>query len=109
MAWIWGSPAQASREMGRDLMEDGIERAFRFSENVLAGTDLLRLPLFPANIIPSPDPEADIENHLQLYSRQTSEIEAWLGKNGSERKIAEAKSGAADKYWFIVKRAASLI
>jgi hypothetical protein len=85
----WGDPAKASRQMGKDLMDDSIERAFRFAEKVLAGEDLSRLPLFPENILSSPDAETDVKDHLQLYSRQTSEVDAWLGKNGSERKLAE--------------------
>ncbi len=74
----WGAPALASREMGKDLMNNAADRAFRFAERALAGEDLSRLPLYPANLPASPESEEELRNLSEMYAAQAAEIEVWL-------------------------------
>lgn len=74
----WGDPAKASRAMGRDLMNDFVDRGFRIAEMALAGEDLSKLPVYPNNLPPLPEAENLVRKGLENYGAQTSEIEAWL-------------------------------
>lgn len=74
----WGDPAEASRGMGRDLVNDAVERAFRIAEKALAGEDLSKLPLYPHTRPDIPEAREYISRVGEIYTQQTSEIEAWL-------------------------------
>lgn len=74
----WGAPALASREMGKDLMNNAADRAFLFAERALRGEDMSRLPLYPANLPSSPELEEEDRKLSQTYAAQAAEIEAWL-------------------------------
>jgi creatinine amidohydrolase len=87
----WGAPAKATKEMGKDLMEDITSRAFRLVERALAGEDLSRLPIYPQNLLSMPGVEAELREHLQIYSAQAAEVDAWMAKNGSEHKIPQSQ------------------
>ena len=43
----WGSPAEASVALGKDLMSEFVSRGVRIAEKVLAGEDVTSLPLWP--------------------------------------------------------------
>lgn len=74
----WGDPSQASRALGKELIADSVEQSFRIAEKIIAGEDVSKMPVFPANLPPSPDVEKVIDWLLQSYMRDTAEIEAWL-------------------------------
>lgn len=76
----WGEPAKASRALGRDLMNDFVDRGFRIAERALAGEDLSKLPAFPNNFPPMPETAALVNKGLETYATQTAEIEAWVKK-----------------------------
>jgi len=74
----WGDPAKASRALGRDLMNDFVERGFRIAEKALAGEDLSKLPVFPNNLPPMREVTDFVQKSLQNYAQQATEIDAWL-------------------------------
>jgi creatinine amidohydrolase len=76
----WGDPAEASKAMGKDLINDFAERSFRVAEKALAGEDLSKLPVYP-NVLPAV-PEAEMIGRKveEDYAKQAAAIEAWLKK-----------------------------
>ncbi len=78
--WLgyWGSPAEASVALGKDLTAEFVSRGVRIAERVLAGEDLTRLPLWP-NVLPtSSEAAARVRRALERYSKRAEDIEAWL-------------------------------
>jgi creatinine amidohydrolase len=88
----WGDPAKGSREMGKDLMEDNVERAFQFAEKALAGEDMSRLPVYPQSLLAIPEVQTEQREYLERYAAQTAEIDARTAKNGSEKRIVKPQS-----------------
>jgi len=76
----WGDPARASKQMGKELIEDEVERHFRIAQMALAGKDLSQLPVYPDNLPPLPESEELLQKQLENHARQKAEIEAWLRK-----------------------------
>jgi creatinine amidohydrolase/Fe(II)-dependent formamide hydrolase-like protein len=74
----WGDPARATKDMGRDLLLDHVERARDVAEQALAGQQMAD-PSLPSL------PEAEELTRIQLerYSAEKAEIDAWLkGRQG---------------------------
>jgi hypothetical protein len=78
--------------MGKDLMEDNVERAFQFPEQALAGDDMSRLPVYPQSLLAIPEVQTEQREYLERYAAQTMEIDAWTAKNGSEKRIVKPQS-----------------
>jgi len=76
----WGDPAKASSAMGKELLQDFVERSFRLAEKALAGEDLSRLTVYPANAPQVPEAESVGKQVIQNYAAQAAEFEAWLKK-----------------------------
>jgi creatinine amidohydrolase/Fe(II)-dependent formamide hydrolase-like protein len=76
----WNAPAQASKEMGKELVDDFVERSFRIAQKALAGEDLSTLPVYPANMPPMPESNDLIEKEQEIYANQKAQIEKWLKK-----------------------------
>ncbi len=78
----WGSPAEASAALGKDLIDEFIDRGTRLAEKVLAREDLSNLPVFPNTFTASPEAaaeaEAVVKTVLDAYAARTADIEAWL-------------------------------
>jgi creatinine amidohydrolase len=81
----WSDPSKASKEIGRDLINDFVDRSFRIAEKALAGEDLSELPVFPDDMPSLPEAEAHLAEVLQMYTKQSAEVEAWLEKRHSEK------------------------
>ena len=88
----FGDPAKGNKEMGKDLMESNVERAFQFAERVLAGEDVSRLPVYPESLLAFPEVQTEQREYLERYAVQTTEIDAWIAKNGSEKRIAKRQT-----------------
>lgn len=74
----WGSPAEATVALGKDLMSDFVSRGARIAEKALAGEDLTRLPVWPNVMPPSAEGEALVKKVLESYAKRSDDIEAWL-------------------------------
>ena len=74
----WGSPAEASVALGKDLSSEFVSRAVRIAEKALAGEDLSQLPVYPSNRPASAEAEAQHRMTLDRYSKRTADVEAWL-------------------------------
>jgi hypothetical protein len=64
--------------LGKDLIEDFVERSFRIAELALAGEDLSGLPVYPDNFPPMPEAEENMSIVQENYAEQTAEIDEWL-------------------------------
>jgi creatinine amidohydrolase/Fe(II)-dependent formamide hydrolase-like protein len=74
----WGSPAEASVALGKDLMSEMVSRGVRIAEKALAGEDLPKLPLWP-NVLPaSAEADALVKRALDSYSMRSDDVQAWL-------------------------------
>lgn len=67
----WSDPSQATAALGKDLIEDLIERSHRIALMALAGEDLSMLPVYPG------EDEAVPERYLV----RKAEIDAWLSSH----------------------------
>ncbi len=78
--WLgyWSDPSKATKELGKDLIEDFVERSFRIAELALAGEDLSGLPVYPDNFPPMPEAEENMSIVQENYAEQTAEIDEWL-------------------------------
>jgi creatinine amidohydrolase len=74
----WGAPALASPQLGEDLMNEFIDRAFRIAQMSLNGQDLSSLPIFPYN--QPPVKEAGPRNKMVAdeNAKQAAEIAVWV-------------------------------
>ena len=70
----WSDPSQATAALGKDLIDDFVERSHRIASMALAGEDLSMLPVWPG---------WDIEVPERYLSRR-AEIDAWLSSRRSE-------------------------
>ncbi len=76
----WGVRSKASEAMGKDLMDDFVERGFRIAEKALAGEGLSKLPVFPDSYpdIAIPESVTLLESLKQTSAAEAAEIETWL-------------------------------
>lgn len=74
----WGSPAEASVALGKDLTSELVSRGVRIAEKALAGEDLTKLPLYPSVRPATAEGEARNTRTLDSYSKRTDDVEAWL-------------------------------
>lgn len=73
-------PSKASRTLGRDLIENFVERSVAVAEKALAGEDLSGHPRWP-DVLPSiPELDATMAMLAQRYQQQTADLDAWLQK-----------------------------
>jgi len=78
----WGDPARASVEMGDELLDQRVARAYEVAVAALSGKDLSDTPPYPDH-----DPSIIRESEsawraqLQRYAEYRSEIDAWLEQN----------------------------
>ncbi len=70
----WSDPSQATAALGKDLIDDFVERSHRIASMALAGEDLSMLPVHP-----SEHPEVP-----ERYMARQAEIDAWLSSRRSE-------------------------
>ncbi len=64
--------------MGRDLLDDVVERSFRIAELALSGEDLSGLPVYPDDLPPMPESDAFLSEIFERYASQEAEINDWL-------------------------------
>jgi creatinine amidohydrolase len=76
----WSDPSRASAEIGRDLINDIVERSLRIAELALRGEDLSGLPLYPDDTPPMPERDALLAELIERYDAREAEIKAWLEK-----------------------------
>jgi len=73
-------PSKASPELGKDLMNNFVERAAGIAAKALAGEDLTTLPRWP-DVFP---PVAELDETIRLlqerYAQTTAEVQAWLAR-----------------------------
>jgi creatinine amidohydrolase/Fe(II)-dependent formamide hydrolase-like protein len=81
----WNAPAQASRETGRELVSDFIERSVRIAEKVLGGEDLSALPLYPDNMPPMAEMQDLVTRAQEIYANQETQIETWLRQRAAAK------------------------
>ena len=74
----WGSPAEASVALGKDLTSEFVSRGVQIAERALAGEDLAQLPVWPNGQPASAEAEARRRISLDRYSKRTADVEAWL-------------------------------
>jgi creatinine amidohydrolase len=74
----WGSPAEASLALGKDLMSEVVSRGVRIAEKVLAGEDVTGLPLWPNTQAPSAESEVQARRALERYSKRAADVDAWI-------------------------------
>lgn len=73
-------PSKASRTLGRDLIENFVERSVVIAEKALAGEDLSGHPRWP-DVLPSiPELDATMAMLARRYQQQTADLDAWLQK-----------------------------
>ena len=72
----WNDPSQATAALGKDLIDDFVDRSHRIASMALAGEDLSTLPLYPGRNVAVPD------KYLNLTRK--AEIDAWLSSHRSE-------------------------
>ncbi len=76
----WSDPSKATKEIGKDLIDDFVERSYRIAEMALAGEDLSTLPLYPDDFPMMPEVDEYLRIVREHYGEQTAEIENWLSK-----------------------------
>jgi creatinine amidohydrolase len=81
----WHAPAQASKEMGKELVDDLTDRSFRIAEKALASEDLTTMPVYPDNEPPLEEMKDWIEKTQEIYADQETQIETWLRKRESDK------------------------
>lgn len=74
------APSLASKEMGKELIDDLVDRSVRIAEKALAGEDLSALPVYPDNMPPLGEMDDWIARLQAIYADQSSQIETWLEK-----------------------------
>lgn len=74
----WGSPAEASVALGKDLLAGFVSRGVRIAEKAFAGEDLTKLPRSPYVLPASAEAQARDRRALDRYSKRTADVEAWL-------------------------------
>ena len=70
----WSDPSQATAALGKDLIDDFIERSHRIASMALAGEDLSMLSVYPGEDTEVPE----------RYMARKAEIDAWLSSRRSE-------------------------
>lgn len=78
----WGDPARASVEIGDELLDQPVARAYKVAESALSGKDLSDTPRYPdhnPSIIR--ESESAWKSQLRRYAEYRSEIDAWLERN----------------------------
>ena len=70
----WSDPSQATAALGKDLIDDFVDRNHRIASMALAGDDLSMLPVYPGMDIEAPE----------RYLVRQAEIDAWLSSRRSE-------------------------
>lgn len=78
-------PSKASRSLGRDLMENFVERSVAVAEMALAGEDLSGLPVWPDVLPPIAELDASMTMLARRYQQQTADLAAWLKTNSPTR------------------------
>ncbi len=81
----WGSPAEASVALGKDLMAEFVSRGVRIAEKALAGEDLTKPPRYPYVLPASAEAQARDRRALDRYSERTADIEAWLKARAAQK------------------------
>jgi creatinine amidohydrolase/Fe(II)-dependent formamide hydrolase-like protein len=81
----WNAPSLASKEMGKELIDDFVDRSVRIAEMALAGEDLSVLPVYPDNMPPMVEMEDWITRLQATYADQSSQIETWTNKRDAAR------------------------
>jgi creatinine amidohydrolase len=76
----WSDPSKATKEIGKDLIDDFVERSFRFAEMALAGEALSGMPVYPDVFPPMPEAEEYLNIVEEYYAEQTAEIDDWLSR-----------------------------
>jgi creatinine amidohydrolase len=76
----WGDPSRASHELGKDLLDDFVDRAFQMAQKVLAGEDLSSIPVYPYNQPPLKAAEPRNRMVSEEYAKQAAEIQGWTSK-----------------------------
>ncbi len=76
----WSAPSRATSVIGRDLINDIVERSFRIAELALSGEDLSGLPVYPDDLPPMPEADAYLAKVLENYASREAEINDWLEK-----------------------------
>ncbi len=70
----WNDPSRATAALGKDLIDDFVERSHRIASLALAGEDLSVLPIWPSWDVEVPE----------RYLARKAEIDAWLSSRRSE-------------------------
>lgn len=81
----WGSPAEASVALGKDLTAEFVSRGVRIAEKALAGEDLTKLPLWPTVQPASAEAAARVRRALDRYAKRTDDVEAWLKARAAQK------------------------
>ena len=84
----WGSPAEASVALGKDLMSELVSCGVRIAEKVLAGEDVTSLPVWPNTQPVSAEAEAQASRSLSIDTQDaplTSRPGLTLGKPRGKR------------------------
>ena len=76
----WSDPSRATSAIGRDLINDFVERSLRIAELALSGEDLSGLRLYPDDLPPMPEVDAYLAEILERYTSREAEIKSWLEK-----------------------------
>lgn len=74
----WSDPSRASEEIGRDLINDFVDRSVRIAEMALAGEDLSDLPVYPDDLPPIPAADVFLAEVFRLYADREADVETWL-------------------------------
>ena len=80
--WLgyWSDPSKATSEIGKDLIDDFVERSYRIAAMALAGEDLSTLPVYPDIFPQMPEAEEYLELVQARDAEQTAEIDSWLSR-----------------------------
>ena len=70
----WSDPSQATAELGKDLIDDFVNRSHRIVSMALSGEDLSMLPVYPGEFAEIPE----------RYLIREAEIDEWLKSRRSE-------------------------
>lgn len=74
----WGAPSRASSALGKDLIDDVVQRSFQVAELALAGKSLSGFTAFPHGRPALPEAAPRNKMVLEAYDRETQEIQNWL-------------------------------
>lgn len=77
-------PSKASRALGRDLIENFVDRSVAIAEKALAGEDLSGLPVWPDVLPGIPEFDASMAMLARRYQQQTADLDAWLKKQAAQ-------------------------